>query len=245
METKSVIITGAARGIGRAVALKLAQSGYQIAVNYAASETAAEELVAQIESLGVRAIAVKADVADFEQAAALVNKTKEELGDVYALINNAGITRDGLLARMKEAEFDAVIATNLKGAFNCLRHAAPLMMRRRAGRIINISSVAGVSGNAGQINYSAAKAGMIGLTKSAAKELAARHICVNAVAPGLVETDMTAALPEKAKQALLERVPLSRMAKPEEIAALCEFLLSEPAGYITGQVISIDGGLTM
>lgn len=245
METKSVIITGAARGIGRAIALRLAAAGYQIAVNYAASAGAAEQLVEQISQMGGKAIAVQADVSEFDQAAMLIKHTKDQLGDVYALINNAGITRDGLLARMKEADFDRVIATNLKGAFNCLRHAAPVMMRQRIGRIVNISSVAGVSGNAGQINYSAAKAGMIGLTKSAAKELAGRNICVNAIAPGLVETDMTAAMPEKAREELLAHVPLARMAKPEEIAALTEFLLGADAGYITGQVLVVDGGLSM
>ncbi len=245
MDTKSVIVTGGAKGIGRAICLRLAKSGYQIAVNYASSASDAENLVSQIEDFGVKAVAIKADVSKFEEAEALVRNAKEALGDVYGLVNNAGITKDGLLARMKEEDIDSVIDTNLKGAFYCLRHACPLMMRSRQGRIVNISSIAGVMGNAGQANYSAAKAGMIGLTKSAAKELAGRNVCVNAIAPGLVETDMTAAMPERARQALLERVPLGRMGKPDEIAAMVEFLLGENAGYITGQVIVMDGGLCM
>ena len=236
------LITGGSRGIGAACARKLAALGADIAVVYAGNAEKANEVCAACEALGVRARAYQCDVADFDAVKQTVAAVKAELGSVDILINSAGITRDGLVAAMCEADFDAVIDTNLKGTFNMIRHCARLFLRTGRGRIVNISSVAGVSGNAGQANYSASKAGVIGLTKSVARELAPKGITCNAVAPGFVATDMTAALPLTDEQ-IRAAVPLGRMAKPEEIADAVAFLLQ--SDYITGQVLCVDGGVAI
>ncbi len=241
----TILITGASRGIGRAIAIEAAKAGYAVAVNYSSSESKANELVEELIALGANAKAYKADVSDFEAAKALVEAVKADFGSLYGLVNNAGITRDGPLLRMSEAAFDDVIGTNLKGAFNCTRHASAILAKARRGRIINMASVAGLIGNAGQINYSASKAGLIGMTKATARELASRSVTCNAVAPGLIRSDMTDAMPEAAREALLNTVPLGRMGGAEEVAKLCVYLLSDAAAYITGQVFAIDGGLTM
>lgn len=239
---KTVIITGGSRGIGAACARKLAALGADIAVVYAGNAEKANEVCAACEALGVRARAYQCNVADFDAVKQTVAAVKAELGSVDILVNSAGITRDGLVAAMREADFDAVIDTNLKGTFNMIRHCARLFLRTGRGRIVNISSVAGVSGNAGQANYSASKAGVIGLTKSVARELAPKGITCNAVAPGFVATDMTAALPLTDEQ-IRAAVPLGRMAKPEEIADAVAFLLQ--SDYITGQVLCVDGGVAI
>ena len=240
---KVALVTGAGRGIGRAIALTLAGYGADVAVNYSGSKEAAEKTADEIRALGRRAIAVRADISKEEECAELFQRVRQELGVVDILVNNAGITRDGLAVRMTEQEFDAVIDTNLKGAFFCMKLAGKQMMKKRSGRIISISSISGVRGNAGQINYCAAKAGLIGMTKCLAKELAGRSITVNAVAPGYIDTDMTAVLPEKVKEAVLAQVPLGSMGRPEDIAEAVAFLASEHARYITGQVLSVDGGM--
>jgi 3-oxoacyl-[acyl-carrier protein] reductase len=245
LEGKVALVTGASRGIGRAIALELARQGADVAVNYAGSEAAAREVANEITKLGRRSLVVRANVADSGEVEAMVKQTIEELGKLDILVNNAGITRDNLLMRMKEEEFDEVIATNLKGVFNCIKAVTRPMMKARGGRIINISSVVGVMGNAGQANYVAAKAGVIGMTKSVARELASRGITVNAVAPGFIETDMTAVLSEDMKESLLGQVPLGRLGKPEDIANMVAFVASEKASYITGQVFHVDGGMYM
>lgn len=245
MQGDCIIVTGGARGIGKAIALVLARAGFDIALNYAHSEKEAQALAAGIEAMGRRAAAIQADISDFDQAKFLISQTKEYFGNVYGLVNNAGITKDGMLMRMGRDDIDKVLQTNLSGALYMMRHASGVMLKNRRGRIVNIASVAGVMGNAGQANYSAAKAGMIGLSKAAARELAPRNITVNAVAPGLIETDMTAAMPEKERESMTAAVPLSRMGSVEEVAALVGFLFSEQAAYITGQCICIDGGLAM
>ncbi len=242
---RCAVVTGSSRGIGRAIALALSAQGYAVVVNYRGGRDAAESVVSEITASGGEALAVPADVSDYTEAGHLIQTSCQAFGGVYALVNNAGVTRDALLLRMKEEEFDAVIDTNLKGAWNCMRHVSPVMLKARQGRIVNIASVAGVTGNAGQTNYSAAKAGMIGMTKSAALELAPRGITVNALAPGLVKSDMTATMPEAAVEAMLARVPLKRMAEPHEIAAAVAFLISDAAAYITGQTLVVDGGLCM
>ncbi|WP_135547079.1 3-oxoacyl-[acyl-carrier-protein] reductase [Paenibacillus cymbidii] len=242
---KVAIVTGASRGIGRAIALELAQAGADVVVNYAGSEQAAADVVAAIEALGRRAIKQRANIGVAAEAEELVKTTLEAFGKVDILVNNAGITRDNLLMRMKEEEFDQVIQTNLKGVFNCLKAVTRPMMKQRSGRIINISSVVGVLGNAGQANYVAAKAGVIGLTKSAARELASRGITVNAVAPGYIVTDMTEQLPEEMKGKLMEQIPLARLGQPEDIAKAVRFLASDDASYMTGQTIHVDGGMVM
>lgn len=239
------LITGGSRGIGAACARKLAALGADIAVVYAGNAEKANEVCAACEALGVRARAYQCDVADFDAVKQTVAAVKAELGSVDILVNSAGITRDGLVAAMCEADFDAVIDTNLKGTFNMIRHCARLFLRAGRGRIVNISSVAGVAGNAGQANYSASKAGVIGLTKSIARELAGRNITCNAVAPGFIETDMTDALSEKQRAAIGERIAAKRFGTAEEVAALVRFLASEGSGYITGQVICIDGGMSL
>ncbi|MBQ3125439.1 MAG: 3-oxoacyl-[Clostridia bacterium] len=242
-ENQIAIVTGAARGIGRAIALELASRGADIALlDYGSSEEAANT-VAEIESLGRRACFVACDVSDFDGAKSAVKTIRETLGEPDILINNAGITRDKLLPLMRRDDFDAVIDVNLRGSFNMIKHTAPVFLSRRRGCIVNISSVSGLMGNPGQINYSASKAGVIGLTKSVAKELASRHVRCNAIAPGFIETAMTAELSER--NPLIDHIPLGRMGKPEEVARLAAFLCSDDAAYITGEVIRIDGGLAM
>ncbi len=238
-------MTGASRGIGRAVALKLASEGAKVALNFAGNEAAANSVRQEIEAAGGEAILVKADVADEAAVQQMVQTTADAFGRIDILVNNAGITRDGLLARMKEEDWDAVLSTNLKGVFLTTKAAAKLMMKQRAGRIVNMASVVGVTGNAGQANYSAAKAGVIGFTKTVAKELASRGITANAVAPGFIDTDMTSVLSDKAKEAALSGIPLGRMGTPDDIAAAVLFLVSDQASYITGQVLNVDGGMVM
>ncbi|HUW63810.1 MAG TPA: 3-oxoacyl-[acyl-carrier-protein] reductase [Spirochaetia bacterium] len=242
---KVALVTGASRGIGRIIALELARCGAACAVNYAASREGAESTVAAIEAMGRQAIAVCADVSDFQAAAGMVKECVAVLGGIDILVNNAGITRDNSIFQMKEEDWDAVVDTNLKGAFNCIRTAAKYMLKKRWGRIINISSVAGLSGNAGQANYSAAKAGLIGLTKTMAKELGSRNITVNAVAPGLIETEMTGVLTEKQLDKISSSIALGRLGQPGDVAALVAFLAGDSAGYISGQVIAVDGGLVI
>ena len=239
------VVTGGSRGIGRAIALRLAKEGADVAVLYAGNEAAAAETVAEIETLGQRAKAYRCDVADYDGTKQTVEEILSDFRAVDILVNNAGITRDGLILQLDEAKFSAVLDTNLKGAFYMIKHLYAPMMRRRKGRIINISSVVGLTGNAGQANYASAKAGLIGLTKSVAKELAGRNITCNAVAPGFIATDMTDAMPEKAKQAVLSSIPMKRTGLPEDIAAAVAFLAGEDAGYITGTVLKVDGGLCM
>ena len=245
---RSAVVTGSSRGIGRAVAEELARAGFDVCVNCSSERglSGVQQLADQLAAEhGVRAIAVAANVADAAEAEALVAAAHESFGRVDVLVNNAGITRDGLIARMKEEDFDAVIDVNLKGTFNCCKAAAQRMMKQRYGRIVNLSSVVGVAGNAGQANYAASKAGVIGLTKSLARELAARNVTANAVAPGFIATDMTDALSEKQREAILGRIAAKRLGAPEDVAALVRFLASEEAGYITGQVICIDGGMSL
>ena len=245
LDGKVALVTGASRGIGRAIALKLAAEGAKVAINYAGNTAKAEEVKAEIEKNGGEAILVQADVADSAAVETMVNTVVEKFGQIDILVNNAGITRDGLLMRMKDADFDAVINTNLKGVFYCTKLVSKLMMKKRSGRIINMASVVGLMGNAGQTNYAAAKAGVIGFSKSAAKELAARGITVNMVAPGFIDTDMTAAMTDKAKEMTLTGIPLNRMGTPEDVANAVAFLVSDNASYITGQVINVDGGMVM
>lgn len=245
MSTRSAIVTGGSRGIGRAICLQLAAQGVNLIINYAGNAAAAEDTANACRELGVQAIPVQGNVADAAACEALFTKAQEEFGRVDILVNNAGITKDGLILRMSEEQFDAVMDTNLKGAFFCMKIAARIMMKQRYGRIINMSSVTGVRGNAGQVNYSASKAGLIGMTKSLAKELAGRNVTVNAVAPGLVETDMTDVLPEAVKAEMLQGIPMGRAGKPEDIAAAVAFFASEQAGYVTGQVLCVDGGMAV
>ncbi|WP_035119811.1 3-oxoacyl-[acyl-carrier-protein] reductase [Cohnella panacarvi] len=243
---KTALVTGASRGIGRAIAIGLAEAGADVAVNYSGSEAAAAETVKAIEALGRKAIMIKANVGKSAEFDDMLAKTLEAFGGkLDILVNNAGITRDNLIMRMKEEDFDEVIETNLKGVFNGIKAVTRPMMKQRSGRIINISSVVGVLGNAGQANYVAAKAGVIGLTKSAAKELASRGITVNTVAPGFIVSDMTDKLPEEARAKILSEIPLARMGRPEDIAAAVVFLSSDAASYMTGQTIHVDGGMYM
>ncbi|MCJ7854729.1 3-oxoacyl-[acyl-carrier-protein] reductase [Lachnospiraceae bacterium NSJ-143] len=238
---KTAIITGAAKGIGRAIALAFAEKGCNIVLNYRSSVS--EELVKEIEGCGVKCLAVKADISNFGEAENLIKTAKAEFGSVDVLVNNAGITRDGLLMRMSEKDFDDVISTNLKGAFNTIRHASGIMLKQRSGAIINISSVVGLMGNAGQANYAASKAGIIGLTKSAARELASRGITVNAVAPGFISTDMTGVLNDDLQKKMIDSIPLKKAGSPEDVAAAVIFLAENR--YITGQVLDVDGGMVM
>lgn len=240
---KTAVVTGASRGIGRAIALELARRGAMVIINYNGSKEKAEEVKNEIEAAGGKAEAVQCDVADFAACEQFFKDVIEKYQSIDILVNNAGITKDGLLMKMSEADFENVLDINLKGTFHCMRFASGQMMKQRQGRIINISSVVGVSGNAGQANYAASKAGVIGLTKSAAKELASRNITVNAVAPGFIETDMTAALPQKIKEAATAQIALGTFGKPEDIAHAVAFLASENARYITGQVLNVDGGM--
>ncbi len=245
LDGKVAIVTGASRGIGRATALRLAQEGAKVVVNYAGNRAAAEQTVGDIKQAGGEAILFQADVADAQAVGELVKAATAAFGRIDILVNNAGITRDNLLALMKEDDWDAVMNTNLKGIFNCTKAVAKIMIKQRAGKIINMTSVVGIMGNAGQTNYAAAKAGVIGFTKSAAKELAARGITVNAVAPGYITTDMSAAISEQAKADLAQKIPLSRLGKPEDVAEAVLFLASDAANYITGQTINVDGGMVM
>lgn len=245
MANKVALVTGASRGIGKAIALKLAEAGMDIAIVYAGNTAAAEQCQKEVEALGVRAKTYQCDVSDFSAAGELVSSVTADFGPIWALVNNAGITKDTLCMRMKEEEFDRVIAVNLKGAFNLIRQACGGMMRSRAGRIINLTSVVGLMGNAGQANYAAAKAGLIGLTKSVAKELASRGVTCNAIAPGFIETDMTAAMPAAAQEAVLSAIPMKRCGQAEDVANLAAFLACEQAGYLTGAVIPVDGGMSM
>ena len=242
---KTAVVTGGSRGLGRAVCLELAAGGANVVLCYAGNENAAGETVAACEALGTRAVAVRCNVADSGEVKALMDTAIQAFGRIDILVNNAGITRDGLLMTMKEDDFDDVINTNLKSTFLCMKAVSRQMMKQRYGRIVNLSSVVGLRGNAGQVNYAASKAGVIGMTKSLAKELASRGVTVNAVAPGFMETDMTAAMPEAAKAATLAAIPMGRMGAAEDVAKTVAFLASEEAGYITGQVLAVDGGMSM
>ena len=242
---KVAVVTGASRGIGRAAALKLASQGALVIVNYNGSKDRAEEVKKQIEAAGGKAEIRQCNVSDYAACEAMFKEIIAEFGSVDILVNNAGITKDGLLLKMSEADYDAVLDTNLKGTFNCIRFVARQMIKQRGGRIINMSSVSGVLGNAGQANYSASKAGVIGLTKSAARELAGRGITVNAIAPGFINTEMTEALSDKVKEGAVAQIPLGRFGEAEDIANAVAFLASEEAGYITGQVLCVDGGMAM
>ena len=242
---KVALVTGASRGIGQAAAIELAKAGADIIVNFIGNEAVAQETVEAIEALGRKAIKIKANVGDADDVQAMVDEAHATFGHIDILVNNAGITRDGLLIRMKDSDWDEVLNINLKGVYLVTKAVAKLMVKQRAGRIINMTSVSGVTGNVGQANYAAAKAGVIGFTKTCAKELAARGITVNAIAPGFIETAMTDVLPEKIKEGIAATVPLDRMGQPEEIAGVVTFLASDFASYITGQVLNVDGGMVM
>ncbi len=242
---KVALVTGASRGIGRATAVRLAQDGAKVALNFASNVAKAEEVKREIEAAGSEAMLLQGDVSKLDVVTELVQKTIDAWGRLDILVNNAGIARDNLLLKMSEDDFDKVIATNLKGVFNCTKAVTKIMMKQRGGRIVNMSSVVALRGNVSQANYAAAKAGIIGLTKSAARELASRGVTVNAVAPGFIDTDMTAALSEKVKEVLLKEIPAGRMGTPEDVANAVAFLVSDQAAYITGQVLSVNGGLVM
>jgi len=245
LKGKTAIITGGAKGIGRAISVKLGSMGANIVVNYSGSQKAAEELVEELKAMGVKAVSIKADVSDFEQVQKMFDDVNESFGSIDILVNNAGITKDTLIMRMSEDDFDKVISINLKGTFNCIKAATKYMIKQRSGRIVNIASIVGIIGNAGQANYVASKAGIIGLTKSAARELSSRNINVNAVAPGFIKTSMTDELPDKIKNEYLDKIPLKRFGDPEDVADVVSFLCSHESRYITGQVINVDGGMVM
>lgn len=245
LKNKVALVTGASRGIGRQVALSLAAEGATVIVNYNGSKEKADEVVAAINAEGGVAESYGCNVADFEAAGEMITEVVKKYGSLDILVNNAGITKDGLLLKMTEEDFDKVISINLKGTFNCIKHVTRQMLKQKAGRIINMSSVVGVAGNAGQVNYAASKAGVIGMTKSAAKELGSRGITVNAIAPGYIDTDMTAVLSDDIKNQIIDSVPLKRMGQVEDIANAVVFLASDKASYITGQVLSVDGGMNM
>ena len=242
---KTALVTGATRGIGRAIALRFAEEGADVAFTYRSQHEAAQSLVAELEEMGVKALGFASDAASFEDAHRIVEEVKTAFGRIDILVNNAGITRDGLMMRMDEAQWDAVIDTNLKSAFNFIHACTPVMARQKCGSIISMSSVVGLSGNAGQCNYSASKAGLIGLSKSMAKEMGSRGIRVNCIAPGFIETDMTGALPENMKTEWEKQIPLRRAGKPEDVASVALFLASDMSAYVTGQVISCCGGMNM
>ncbi|ACV62065.1 3-oxoacyl-(acyl-carrier-protein) reductase [Desulfofarcimen acetoxidans DSM 771] len=245
LESRVALVTGASRGIGRAVALALAGAGSDVAINCAGRIEAAEEVAGEIRSIGRRALVVKANVADPAEVNEMVKTVLSELGRLDILVNNAGITRDNLVMRMSEDDWDSVISVNLKGSFNCAKAVTRSMLKARYGRIVNISSVVGISGNAGQANYASSKAGLIGFSKTLAKELGSRNITVNVVAPGFIETDMTSAMPDDLKKSMSDKISLGRLGKPEDVAAAVVFLVSEQASYITGQVLAVDGGLVI
>jgi len=245
LKGKTAVVTGASRGIGRAIALKLAKLGANVVVNYRNSAVAMQEVVKEIEALGAKAFAVQCDISSYSDVEHMMKKCVEQFGSLDILVNNAGITKDGLLMRMKEEDFDSVIDINLKGAFNCTRHVSSIMLKQRSGRIINISSVSGLTGNAGQVNYSSAKAGIIGMTKAVAREFAGRGVTCNAIAPGYIQTDMTDTLSDKVKDVIMSTIPLKRLGMPGDVANAVAFLASEDASYITGQVINVDGGMVM
>ncbi|MDD4954310.1 MAG: 3-oxoacyl-[acyl-carrier-protein] reductase [Candidatus Omnitrophica bacterium] len=244
LKDKVALITGAARGIGKAIALRFAQEGADIVVADVNQEEAARAC-AEIEALGRKSLALGMDVTDYAQVEEAINKILDKFGKVDILVNNAGITKDNLLLRMSQMEWDAVIGVNLKGTFNCIKAASRPMLKERSGRIVNIASIIGIIGNAGQANYSASKAGIIALTKTAAKELASRNINVNAVAPGFIQTEMTARLPEELKEKMKQAIPLNKFGSPDDVAAVCLFLVSEDSNYVTGQTIVVDGGMVM
>ena len=245
IEGKIAFVTGASRGIGRSIALTLAEAGADVAINYAGNAAAAEEVAVEIRKMGRRALILQGDVSQTEAAAAMLDAVVAEFGRCDILVNNAGITRDGLLMRMKEEDWDAVLNTNLKGVYNCTKAAIKYMMKQKSGKIVNIASVVGIMGNAGQANYAAAKAGCIGFTKSVAKEVASRGITVNAVAPGLIATDMTSVLPGKVVEEMAAGIPLKRAGQPVDVAKAVLFLVSDDAAYITGQTLNVDGGMVM
>lgn len=245
LDHKVVLVTGGSRGIGRAVALACAREGANVIINYAGNAKAAQEVVEKITDMGRRALAVQADVSKSEDVERLVQESLDDFGQIDVLVNNAGITRDNLIMRMKEEDWDAVLATNLKGVFLCTKAVTKGMMKQRSGRVINMTSVVGVMGNAGQANYAAAKAGVIGLTKATAKELASRGITVNAIAPGFINSEMTEVLSENVKEAMVKVIPLGKMGEAEDVAEATVFLASDSARYITGQVLHVDGGMVM
>jgi len=242
---QTAIVTGASRGIGKAIALELAKNGANIVVNFAGNEAKAEEVVSEINALGREAMAIRANVAVEDEVKGMIKETVTRFGSVDILVNNAGITRDNLVMRMKESDWDEVLAINLKGVFHCAKGVSRQMMKQRSGRIINVASVVGVLGNPGQANYVAAKAGVIGLTKTLAKDFASRNILVNAVAPGFITTDMTNELEGETKDALLGQIPLAKLGQPEDVARVVRFLASEDAAYMTGQTLHVDGGMAM
>lgn len=245
MNGKNAVVTGASRGIGKSIVLKLAKLGYNIVFNYRSNDEKAKELLEEVKTLGVKCEAIKGDVSTMDDAKELILLCKETFGSVDVLVNNAGITKDNLIMRMKEEDFDSVISINLKGTFNATKQAIPIMMKQRYGKVINISSVVGIAGNAGQSNYSASKAGVIGFTKSIAREVGSRGITVNAIAPGFIETDMTKVLNEKIKENVINQIPLKKFGSSEDVANVVGFLASEEADYITGQTINVDGGMVM
>ena len=245
LQGKCALVTGGSRGIGRAVCLELARQGARVAVNYVGNAAAAEETVRACEALGAEAFAIQADVADAAACEAMVKEVLARFGRLDILVNNAGVTRDGLMPMMKEADWDAVLDTNLKGAFHCMKAAYRPMMKQKYGRVVNLTSIVGLRGNAGQANYAASKAGLIGLTKSMAKELAGRNVTVNAVAPGFIDTDMTAALPEKARESMLGTIPMGRLGQAEDVAKAVAFFAGDEAAYVTGQVLCVDGGMAV
>ena len=245
LEGKTALVTGASRGIGRAIALRLAAEGADVAVNFAGSSAKAEEVKEAIIKMGRKAVAIQADVKDVSSVASMVEEVKKTFGRIDILVNNAGVTRDGLIMRMKDEDWETVIDTNLRGVFQCTKAVSKIMMKQRYGRIVNMASVVGLVGNAGQANYAASKAGVIGFSKSVARELASRGITVNMVAPGCIDTDMTAVLSDKVREAMLADIPLARVGKPEDVANAVAFLVSDEAAYITGQVINVDGGMVM